>query len=90
MNPRQMDASESRALIDKPPLAVMERPDGPSPSPDPDGSQTERIREAAYRLYEARGRVDGYAVDDWLAAEAELVSGTSASAVQASSRTPAS
>jgi hypothetical protein len=30
------------------------------------------IREAAYRLYEKRGYIDGYAQDDWLEAEAEL------------------
>jgi hypothetical protein len=29
-----------------------------------------RIRELAYRLYEERGRVDGYALLDWLEAEA--------------------
>ena len=28
------------------------------------------IREAAYRLYQKRGCIDGYAVDDWLEAEA--------------------
>jgi DUF2934 family protein len=32
----------------------------------------ERIRTRAYALYEARGRVDGHDVDDWLQAEAEL------------------
>jgi hypothetical protein len=32
----------------------------------------EAIRERAYELYEQRGRVDGHAVEDWLAAEAEL------------------
>jgi hypothetical protein len=32
----------------------------------------ERIRMRAYELYERRGRLDGYAVADWLQAEAEL------------------
>ena len=32
----------------------------------------EAIRERAYELYEQRGRLDGHAVEDWLAAEAEL------------------
>ena len=32
----------------------------------------EAIRQRAYQLYEQRGRVDGHAVEDWLAAEAEL------------------
>ena len=30
------------------------------------------IAELAYQLYEARGRVDGRAVDDWLEAERQL------------------
>jgi hypothetical protein len=32
----------------------------------------ERIRVRAYQLYEHRGKRDGYALDDWLEAEAEL------------------
>jgi len=32
----------------------------------------ERIRARAYQLYEQRGKRDGYALDDWLEAEAEL------------------
>jgi hypothetical protein len=32
----------------------------------------ERIRVRAYHLYEQRGKRDGYALDDWLQAEAEL------------------
>ena len=32
----------------------------------------EQIRRRAYELYEQRGRVDGYALDDWLQAEAEV------------------
>jgi len=33
---------------------------------------TERIRQRASELYEQRGRVDGFALDDWLQAEAEV------------------
>lgn len=33
----------------------------------------ERIRLKAYELYEQRGRVDGFALDDWLQAEAEVL-----------------
>ncbi len=33
----------------------------------------ERIRRRAYELYEQRGRVDGFALDDWLQAEAEVL-----------------
>jgi hypothetical protein len=32
----------------------------------------ERIRLRAYQLYEQRGKRNGHALDDWLAAEAEL------------------
>ena len=47
----------------------------------PDQGQTARmhrigkkeIATLAYELYEARGRVDGYDVDDWLEAEWELI-----------------
>jgi Protein of unknown function (DUF2934) len=31
-----------------------------------------KIRERAYQLYERRGRVNGYALEDWLRAEAEI------------------
>jgi hypothetical protein len=33
----------------------------------------ERIRRRAYELYEQRGRVDEFALDDWLQAEHELL-----------------
>ena len=33
----------------------------------------ERIRKRAYQLYEQRGRVDGFALDDWLRAEREIL-----------------
>ena len=32
----------------------------------------EQIRRRAYELYEQRGRLDGYALNDWLQAEAEV------------------
>ena len=35
----------------------------------------DHIRQLAYRLYERRGREDGHAVEDWLAAEAQLADG---------------
>ncbi len=34
----------------------------------------EKIRLRAYQLYEERGRTDGHALDDWLQAEAEILS----------------
>ena len=32
-----------------------------------------RIRDRAYQLYEQRGSVDGFALDDWLQADAEVL-----------------
>jgi len=34
---------------------------------------TEQIRRLAYSLYEQRGREDGFAEQDWLHAEAEIL-----------------
>ncbi|HEV2732269.1 MAG TPA: DUF2934 domain-containing protein [Terriglobales bacterium] len=34
----------------------------------------DQIRRRAYELYEQRGRVDGHELEDWLQAEAELLS----------------
>jgi hypothetical protein len=33
----------------------------------------EHIRKRAYQLYEQRGKVDGFALDDWLQAEGEII-----------------
>jgi hypothetical protein len=43
-----------------------------SRKPDPSRTIDERIRHRAYELYEQRGRLDGFALDDWLQAEAEI------------------
>jgi hypothetical protein len=32
-----------------------------------------RIRDRAYQLYEQRGSVDGFALEDWFQAEAEVL-----------------
>ena len=53
----------------------------PSSNPTPNTSQAQKapaeleaeIRRRAYELYEQRGRVDGFASEDWLQAEAEAV-----------------
>jgi Protein of unknown function (DUF2934) len=37
------------------------------------GNEEEEIRQRAYKLYEERGRVDGYALKDWLQAEKEFI-----------------
>ena len=39
---------------------------------EPSGDQTERIRQRALELYEARERGAGHDIDDWLQAEAEI------------------
>jgi len=51
-----------------------EKPTATAPISEPAAfSVTEKaICERAYELYEQRGRLDGHAVEDWLAAEAEL------------------
>jgi hypothetical protein len=47
---------------------------GPRPrKPDLPGDIEERVRERAYQLYEERGRIDGFALDDWLQAEREIL-----------------
>jgi Protein of unknown function (DUF2934) len=33
----------------------------------------ERIRQRAHEIYEARGREDGHDLDDWLAAESDVI-----------------
>ena len=77
MNPKQAVPSAQRAVVSKPPLAVMVRPNGSArrrgtAEAEAGKSRDERIREAAYQLYEARGRLDGHDMDDWLAAEAAV------------------
>ena len=48
----------------------------------------ERIREAAYQRYRQRGDRAGEAMDDWLAAEAEIDEADSAQAQGSSERRP--
>ena len=43
-----------------------------APVGETDSTRLDRIREAAYRMYVARGHRDGHDVEDWLAAEAAL------------------
>jgi Protein of unknown function (DUF2934) len=42
----------------------------------PEGLE-DQIRRRAYELYEARGREEGYDLDDWLRAEVEITAKTS-------------
>jgi hypothetical protein len=46
----------------------------------------ENVRARAYELYEVRGRVDGYAEEDWLQAECEVAGSNERKAVPASSK----
>jgi len=74
---QQGPRSTSHALIQKPPLAIIPQGDGavsglPRQAPVA-VSREEHIRQSAYALYEARGRVDGHDVDDWLIAEAQWI-----------------
>jgi len=43
-----------------------------SRKPDSPTDIEKRIRQRAYELYEQRGRVDGFALDHWLRAEADI------------------
>jgi DUF2934 family protein len=44
-----------------------------SPKPAQPNDIKESIRRRAYELYEQRGRVEGFALDDWLQAEREIL-----------------
>ncbi len=46
-------------------------PDGPMVH-DAADAREQFIRETAYAFYEARGRADGFALEDWLRAEAQF------------------
>ena len=79
------DASAVPALASSPSQALTIKPDG-AHAPDDPSARTERIREEAYRLYQARGHADGHAVEDWLAAEAALAAAPGGAASAASTR----
>jgi hypothetical protein len=53
-------------------MKPSQRSEPTSKTPDPTAPE-KRIRLRAYELYEARGREDGHALDDWLQAEAEIL-----------------
>ena len=44
-----------------------------SRKPSSSNDITERIRQRASELYERRGRIDGFALEDWLQAESEIL-----------------
>jgi hypothetical protein len=44
-----------------------------SPKPAQPSDIEESVRRRAYELYEQRGRIEGFALDDWLQAEREIL-----------------
>jgi hypothetical protein len=44
-------------------------------TPEEENRTRQRIAERAYELFQARGRVDGYDIDDWLQAERQIQAG---------------
>jgi len=44
-----------------------------SPKPAQPNDTEESIRRRAYELYEQRGTIEGFALDDWLQAEREIL-----------------
>lgn len=41
-------------------------------APEEENRTRQRIAERAYELFQARGRVDGHDIDDWLQAERQI------------------
>lgn len=68
----------SQAMTARSPRAARKRAAHPgaepgsaaAPAPGSPMEQQQAIRQAAYALYEARGHLDGNALEDWLQAEA--------------------
>ncbi|HUN89915.1 MAG TPA: DUF2934 domain-containing protein [Terriglobales bacterium] len=50
------------------------------PQTQSNGYNLEAVRVRAYQLFEQRGRVHGYDIEDWFRAEAEIVNGAQHSA----------
>ena len=50
----------------------------PAPQAGPSAEREEAIRRMAYTLYEARGRVGGHELEDWLRAEALVAQASAA------------
>ena len=69
--PHRPKHPSSVALIDTPEEADMPFVEGAGDALDPD-LRHRMISEAAYHLYAQRGYADGYELDDWLQAEAQV------------------
>ncbi|MDH5741015.1 MAG: DUF2934 domain-containing protein [Nitrospira sp.] len=68
--PRRRKSSES--LQSREPAMPQKEPVHSQPVSPPDDRQA-RITDRAYELYAERGYRQGYALDDWLEAEREIV-----------------
>jgi hypothetical protein len=66
--PEAQILEERTATPDLPSLAVHISPNDDAVSNEADALER-RIGELAYRLYEERGRIDGFDLQDWLEAE---------------------
>jgi len=69
------EAARSRKSAPK--AAAKRRPvtTASTPETQPDVQREQRIRQVAYALYEARGCVAGFELEDWLQAEAQVQQG---------------
>jgi hypothetical protein len=56
-----------------------------SRKPSSSNDIAERIRQRAHALYEQRGRLDSFALDDWLQAEREILGAQKQGKVKAAS-----
>lgn len=73
-----------------PAVAKSKKPKAVQPAAaDPAEGHEEAVRRMAYLLYEERGCVDGYEVEDWLRAEVLVSQEAAASAVPAKKTTRA-
>jgi hypothetical protein len=59
-----------------------------SPKPAHSSDIQECIRRRAYQLYEQRGRIDGFDLDDWVQAEREILGAQKQQTVKAERGSP--
>jgi hypothetical protein len=73
-----------------PPAAAKAKKPGPGEpaAAEPAEGHEDAVRRMAYLLYEQRGCIDGYEVEDWLRAEALVTQQAAASAPAAAAKAP--
>ncbi len=70
---KELRSKKSDKSVQSPePAALLKEPVHSQPLSPPDGIQA-RITDRAYALYAERGYREGYALDDWLQAEREIL-----------------